>query len=184
MKFFIGMCEENKRKFIPKLLSDYKHSISKSYEKMQKSGSSASDVPHLNAQKKQSIEPLIVLNQEQQELLAFLKSLKLTTDQITGSTDQVLQSTEFPIAPMVRWPYKEGTSLVPLEIMPVLPMQMRRLHDCYMNAMVDLNFMQGAKFTDDSFFHGEGSIWINWEEVYQLYHQDTLDISIVSLWLL
>ena len=177
------MCKANKRKFIPKPLSDYERSISKSYEK-RKSGSLGSNVPQLGAQKKQSIEPLIVLNQEQQELLAFLKSLKLTTDQITGSTDQVLQSTEFPIAPMVRWPYKEGTSLVPPEIVPVLPMQMRRLHDSYMKVMADINFMQGARFTDDDFLRGEGVIWFNWEEVYQLYHQDTLDISIVSLWLL
>jgi hypothetical protein len=174
------MCEANKMKFIPP--SDYDRSITKSFEK--RKSVSLSDVPQLGAQKKQSIEPLIVLNQEQQELLAFLKSLKLTTDQITRSTDQVLQSTEFPIAPMVRWPYKEGTSLVPPEIVHVLPMQMRRLHDSYMKVMADINFMQGATFTDDDFLRGEGVIWFNWEEVYQLYHQDALDISIVSLWLL
>ena len=85
---------------------------------------------------------------------------------------------------MVRWPYKEGTSLVPPEIVPVLPMQMRRLHDSYMKVMADINFMQDSKFTDDDFLYGEGVIWLNWEEVYQLYHQDALDISLVSLWLL
>ena len=53
-----------------------------------------------------------------------------------------------------------------------------------MKAMADLNFMQGAKFTDDNFLHGEGVIWINWEEVYQLYPQDALDISMVGLWVL
>jgi len=50
-----------------------------------------------------------------------------------------------------------------------------------MEAMSNLNFMQGAKFTSDDFLRGEGMIWFNWEEVYQLYHQDALDISIVSL---
>ena len=44
--------------------------------------------------------------------------------------------------------------------------------------------MHGAKFRDDDFLHGESVIWLNWEEVYQLYHQDALDISLVSLWLL
>jgi len=53
-----------------------------------------------------------------------------------------------------------------------------------MEVMTNLNFMQGAKFTDDDFLRGEGMIWLNWEEIYQLYHQDILDISIVSLWLL
>ena len=54
------MCEANKKKFI--LPSDYDRSITISFEK-RKSGSS-SDVPQLGAQKKQSIEPLVVLNEE------------------------------------------------------------------------------------------------------------------------
>ena len=78
----------------------------------------------------------------------------------------------------------EGTSLLPPEIVPMLPTQMWRLHDSYMKVMADINFMQGARFTDDDFLRGEGVIWFNWEEVYQLNHQDALDISIVSLWLL
>ena len=52
------MYETNKKKFI--LPSDYDRSITKSFEK-RKLGSS-SDVPQLGAQKKQSIEPLVVLN--------------------------------------------------------------------------------------------------------------------------
>ena len=61
LKKFIGMAEANRRKFIPKSLTDYEHSISKSYEK-RKSRSSSSDVPQLGAQEKQSIQPLLVLN--------------------------------------------------------------------------------------------------------------------------
>ena len=53
-----------------------------------------------------------------------------------------------------------------------------------MDAMRNGDFMQGAKFTDEDFFRGEGIIWLNWEEVYQLYHQDALDISIIGLWVL
>ena len=43
--------------------------------------------------------------------------------------------------------------------------------------------MSGVKIKDDDFFRGEAIIWINWEEVYQLYYQDALDISMVDLWL-
>ena len=107
-----------------------------------------------------------MVNQEQQGLLEFLKALKLTTTEITGSTDQVLQSGEFLIAPVVRWPYKEGTSLVPPDIVELLPTQMRMLHDLYMKAMRDCNFMQGAKITDEDFLRGEVIIWIDWEDVY------------------
>ena len=95
-----------------------------------------------------------------------------------------MEEQEYLIALVVKWTFKEGTSIVPPEIMPMLPMQMRRLHNLYMKAMADLQFMQGAKFTDDDFLRGEGIIWINWKEVYQLYHQDQLDISIISFWLL
>ena len=72
LKFSIGMCETNKKKFI--LPSDYDRSITKSFEK-KKLGSSP-DVPQLGAQKKQSIEPLVVLNQEQQGLLAFFEIIE------------------------------------------------------------------------------------------------------------
>ena len=62
LKFFKRMCEENKRKFIPKdTPSDYDRTIMKIAEKKKrKSKSSSSDVPQLGAQKKQSIEPLVV----------------------------------------------------------------------------------------------------------------------------
>jgi len=53
-----------------------------------------------------------------------------------------------------------------------------------MKAMTECNFMQGAKIGDEDFFRGEAIIWIDWEEVYQLYHQDALDISMTALWLL
>ena len=49
LKFFIGMKEANRRKFIEKPLLDYDRSIKKSYQKS-KSRSSSSDVPQLGAQ--------------------------------------------------------------------------------------------------------------------------------------
>ena len=179
------MKESNRKKFIePPPLSDYERSIKKSYDK-RKSGSSSSGIPQLGSQQKQSIELLVVLNQEHQDFLGFLQSTNLTTDQITGASNQDPNPLkEYPIAPVVKWHYKEGTSLVPPDIVQFLPTQMRRLHGLYMKAMRECNFMQGAKIGDEDFFRGEAIIWIDWEEVYQLYHQDSLDISIITLWLL
>ena len=76
LEIFIGMCEYNKKKFIPPL--DYDYSITRSFEK-RKAGSSSDDA-QLGAQKKQSIEPLIVLN-EKQGLISLVKTSKLTTAQ-------------------------------------------------------------------------------------------------------
>ena len=107
------MKEANRRKFMEKPLSDYDSSIKKSYQKS-KSRSSSSDVPQLGAQEKQSIQPLVVLNQEQQGFLGFLQSSRLTTDDITGASNWNLDpEKEYLIAPVVRWAYKEGTRLVP-----------------------------------------------------------------------
>ena len=61
---------------------------------------------------------------------------------------------------------------------------MYKLHQHYMHAMADCIFMQGAKIKDDDFLWGEAIIWINWKEIYQLFHQEDLDISMVGLWVL
>ena len=61
---------------------------------------------------------------------------------------------------------------------------MYKLHQHYMLAMADCIFMPGAKIKDDDFLWGEAIIWINWEEIYQLFHQEALDISMVGLWVL
>ena len=95
-------------------------------------------------------------------LSGFLQSSKLTTDQITGASNQDPDpQKDYPIAPVVKWPLKAGTSLVPLETVPLLPMQMRRLHDLYMKAVRYCNFMQGTKIGDEDFFRGEAIIWID-----------------------
>ena len=70
------MSEANRKKFIAP--SDYGRSITKSYKKKKADGSSSSSgVAQLGTQKKQSIEPLVVLPPEQQGQISFLKSLGL-----------------------------------------------------------------------------------------------------------
>ena len=85
---------------------------------------------------------------------------------------------------VVKWTYELGKSLVPPEVVSVLPTQMYKLHQHYMCAMADYIFMQGAKIKDDDFLWGEAIIWINWEEIYKLFHQEDLNISMVGLWVL
>ena len=82
---------------------------------------------------------------------------------------------------VVKWTYELGKSLVPPEVVSVLPTLMYKLHQHYMRAMTDCIFMQGAKIKDDDFLWGEAIIWINWEEIYQLFHQEALDISMVGV---
>jgi hypothetical protein len=68
--------------------------------------------------------------------------------------------------------------------MPDLPTQIRKLHDYYMLASSNGMFMMGVTVNDEYYFRGEDAIWLNFEELYQLYHQDALNISFLSTWLL
>jgi hypothetical protein len=81
LAFFLKITDANRRKFIPP--SDYDSSITKSYKKKKKSSRSP-DVPQHRAQKKQSIESLIVLPTEQQGLIAFLGTSRLSAAQVAG----------------------------------------------------------------------------------------------------
>ena len=152
------MSEANKRKFIPKEPPlDYDHQIKKSYEKKKRqSRLLSSNVPQLRAQKKQAIEPLIVeQTPKQQDFITFLKESNLTAAQIAGAED-------IPKAEVVvKWNYELGKSLVPPNVVSLLPTQMQRLHERYMHAMSKCIFMQGAKIKDVDFFRGEAIIWIN-----------------------
>jgi hypothetical protein len=127
---------------------------------------------------KQSVKPLVVLPTEQQGLIAFLGTSRLLMAQVAGC-DEI--ETHPGVA---RWKYKFRKSLVPPTVVLVLPTQMRRLHDYYMLASSRDDCMLGVRIKDEDYFHGEDVMWLYFEELYQLYHQDALDISFVSTWLL
>ena len=81
------MCEASKRKFILRdPLQTTNAQLSKLLRKKKRqSKSSLSDVPQLGAQKKQSIEPLVVgQTTQQQDFVTFLKEANLTAAQIAG----------------------------------------------------------------------------------------------------
>ena len=104
---------------------------------------------------------IIIHTTQEQDFVTFLKESNLTAAQIAG----------IPKADVVvKWTYDIGKTLVPPEVVSVLPTQMYKLHQHYMRAMADCIFMQGARIKDDDFLRGEAIIWINWEEVYQLFH--------------
>jgi hypothetical protein len=92
---------------------------------------------------------------------------------------------EFETHPRVaRWKYELRKSLVPSEVMLVLPTQMHRLHDYYMLASSRNDYMLGVRIKDEDYFPDEDVMWLYYEELYQLYHQGALDISFINTWLL
>ena len=66
----------------PPLMSDYDHSITKSWEK--KSNRRYNQVPQLSEQPKQSVPPLVVLSKEDEATAEFVKETNLTKAQLLG----------------------------------------------------------------------------------------------------
>ena len=94
----------------------------KSYVKNQKQPRlSSSDVPRLGAQKNQTVEPFIVEQTTKQiDLIAFLSAANLTAVQVARGQD-------IPKAQVIaRWQFQLGTSLVPPEVVSLMPTEMRR----------------------------------------------------------
>jgi hypothetical protein len=44
--------------------------------------------------------------------------------------------------------------------------------------------MLGVRIKDEDNFRGEDVMWLYFEELYQLYHRDALDITFITTWLL
>jgi hypothetical protein len=84
-----------------------------------------------------------VLPTEQQGLVAFLGSSRLSAAQVAGCD-------EIETHPVVaRWKYEFRKSLVPLEVVLVLLTQMRWLHDYYMLASSRNDRMLGVRIKDE-----------------------------------
>jgi hypothetical protein len=60
---------------------------------------------------------------------------------------------------------------------------MHRFHRWYlrMSKENDPKQMFGVKYRDHDFFTGEDDFWVNFEDVYAIYRQDALDISIITI---
>jgi hypothetical protein len=120
----------------------------------------------------------VVLPVDQQGLIDFVKGSGLSAAEVAGRKEVAIQPR------VARWKYEFGKSPVPIELVPELPTKMRRLHDYYTLASASGTIMLGVRIKDEDYFHGEHAIWLNFEELYQLYHHDAFDISFINTWLL
>jgi len=143
-------------------------------QRSRSSSASGKTVPQLGEQEKQSIPPLQVLPLlPEYEVIA--KSMGMTVDQLLGKED-------IPKADLA-WKFVLGQPLVRPERVPLLPTQMRRLHEWYMEVTKTGRSMLMVKFKNEHYFR-EGELIIELEELFQLYNQDALDKSIVSCYCL
>ena len=61
---------------------------------------------------------------------------------------------------------------------------MRRFHEWYMKVSKEGTAMFSVLFRHSDFFRGDGVMYVNFEDIYDVYHNDALDLSLISSWVL
>ena len=106
----------------------------------------------------------------------FLNATGLTMRQAMGMED--LQRAE------VRWPYVLGLPFFDPEKPITLTTRMRQLHDWYLRESAEGRSNFGVRFKEEQFYRPSDTIWVTFEELYQLYHKDALDWTLMAIWTL
>jgi len=111
-------------------------------------------------------------------MVDFLVQTNLTKAQLRGEDD-------IPTAPLAaRKKFELGQPLMWPELINHLPTKMRALHNWYLKASAEGQMVISALVKDEHYFRGTDEIIIFLEEFWYLYHQDALDKSLVSAWVL
>jgi len=74
-----------------------------------------------------------------------------------------------------RKPFVLGEPLMWPELIDRLPTRMRELYQCNLKYSAEGNIMFAARIKDRHFHRGMDDVWIELENLWDLYHQDALD---------
>nr|TKW27235.1 hypothetical protein SEVIR_3G244600v2 [Setaria viridis] len=104
----------------------------------------------------------------------------MSLDEVLGQVD--LPAPE-PIVP--KWTFELGKPLVRPELVRKLSTKMYEFHEWYMKRSADERLVFGLRVKPIDFFgEGEKVLWMELKDIYEVYHQDALDISLISAWVL
>nr|TKW03443.1 hypothetical protein SEVIR_7G023800v2 [Setaria viridis] len=153
LNFFIKM-EEGAKKRIP-LLSNYERALVKAHEKDKRKGKSSSSgpIPDLSHLSKKDAQRVKAMPLDQQaNVLKLMEETGLGLDECIGQVRK-------------------------------LSTKMYAFHQWYMMASADSREMIGMK-VKLIHFHGEGEkvLWLDFKDIYEVYHHDALDVSLISAW--
>ena len=101
------------------------------------------------------------------------------------AADEEFEDTGYPLAKVVsRWPYNFGLPFVDPKEVPNLTMKMHRVHQWYLEKSKDGMQFLPIRCRDEDFHHGSHILWLDFMELYELYHQEALAICIIKIWTL
>lgn len=154
-------------------VSDYDRSLLKSQGK--RKAAASKPVAQLGNQPQESLPQLASeyeLNVQRQ-----MAETGLSREEITGEK-------EIPVSTDIKWPFKLGQPLVGPEMESTLQTKMRRFHQWYLEQSRSKRRMFGVRVKDHDFFNGEETIWLEFKDIYEVYHKDAMDVSLVACWVL
>nr|AAX92779.1 transposon protein, putative, CACTA, En/Spm sub-class [Oryza sativa Japonica Group]ABA93323.1 transposon protein, putative, CACTA, En/Spm sub-class [Oryza sativa Japonica Group] len=137
-------------------ISDYDRTLQKAHHKKSK------PVSQLGEQPNQEVEPLVT--GEDFGITDFISDTGVTMDQLIGGTP-------IPKAE-VAYKFELGKSL------------MYKFYERYMEMSAKGRELFGARIRNPDFLQGEDVLWIHFKDLFDLYHLDALDVSLLSAWIL
>ena len=167
----------------PPPLSHYDRCIVKTFHEAKRSGSTSSaarsgkTIPQLGEQEKQSCPPLKVFPDIANDPGVAAAHPGYTLADYLG--DEV----QFEMAE-VAYRYEHGKPLVKPEQLPRLSTMMRTLHNWYLKACKEGTDSILVGIKDEHYFNGVEALYIEFEELFQLYNQAALDKAIISCYCL
>ena len=136
-------------------------------------------VAQLGEQAKKTISPLKVVTD--MDLAKATRDADFARD--AGISVSQAYGKDIPFLAQDTWKWEYGKPLVPKDRMKSLGTQMRKLHDWYLKA-TEKGTETILMLVTEEHFNGEDLVPIYLEELFQLYKQDALDLSIVSAYCL
>lgn len=170
----------------PPPISDYDRQLRKSYKdpanRVVNAKAKGKSIPQLGQQSKQTIEPLIVPRQEEPNMSQdpitmadMVLQTNLTYPQLLGrALQEALGKKKFKLGEPLVWP----------QLIKYLPTRMFELHKWYAVQSQNGLEMFPARIKDEHFWRGAADVWIEFLALYDLYHQDALHKSLMSVWMM
>jgi len=106
-----------------------------------------------------------------------MRETGMTRAQVTGQASP-------PRAKATRWHFELGKSFVEPDKVRKLQTKMYLFHEWYMVQARKGRKMVGVRVKDEDFFNGELTVWLEFKDIYELYHRDAMDLSLIQAWVL
>jgi hypothetical protein len=178
VKSFLGNLSKGQQKEV--IVTDYDRSLLKSRRKRKaadKEAGPSKKVPQLGQQPQRPLGPLPSL--DELNIQRVMAETGLTRAQVLGEE-------EVPVNTTLKWPFKLGEPMVPPEMESNLQTKMRRFHDWYLEeSRRNKRRMIKVGVKDQDFYNGDADfVWLRFNDIYELYHRDAMDVDLITCWTL